>query len=213
MDDYDQQMIQRAVAEQIDRRAKDQGDAPGYLTRFAEEKLRPTVDPFKALHAAVKYAVTATTGRGDYIWRKLPRRSPPGGLRLPSPIRPAPRATVIVDTSGTHAEVAFQIKPCTSSEQAALPSLLRHLTPEMLLIWDRNFFSYKLWKTLNSREIKVLARIKANLILEPIERLSDGSYLAKIYPTPYARQKDRNGIVVRVIKYTLDDPGLQAPAS
>ena len=108
---------------------------------------------------------------------------------------------------GTHVEVAFQIKPCTSSEQAALPSLLRHLTPEMLLIFDRNFFSYELWKTLISGEIKVLARVKANLILEPIERLSDGSYLAKIYPTPYARQKDRNGIVVRVIKYTLDDPG------
>jgi len=37
--------------------------------------------------------------------------------------------------------------------------------------------------------------------------LSDGSYLAKIYPNAYARRKDRNGIVVRVIKYTLDDPG------
>jgi len=107
---------------------------------------------------------------------------------------------------GTHAEVAFQIKPCTWSEQAMLPPLLRHLTPEMLLIWDRNFFSYELWKRLNSREIKVLARVKANLILRPIEHLSDGSYLAKIYPSPYAREKDRDGIVVRVIKYKLDDP-------
>jgi hypothetical protein len=107
---------------------------------------------------------------------------------------------------GTHAEVAIQIKPCTWSEQAMLPPLLRRLTPEMLLIWDRNFFSYELWKTLNSAEIKVLARVKSNLILEPIERLSDGSYLAKIYPRDYARQKDRDGIVVRVIKYTLDDP-------
>ena len=24
--------------------------------------------------------------------------------------------------------------------------LLRHLTPEMLLLWDRGFFSYGLWK-------------------------------------------------------------------
>jgi len=101
MDDYDQQMIQRAVAMEIDRRAKSKGDVPGYLTRFAEEKLRPKVDPFKALHAAVKYAVTASTGRGDYTWRRLPRRSPPGGLRLPSPIQPVPRATVIVDTSAS----------------------------------------------------------------------------------------------------------------
>ena len=48
-------------------------------------------------------------------------------------------------------------------------------------------------------------RLKSNLILKPIQRLPDGSYLAKIYPSSYAHDKDRNGIVVRVIKYTLDD--------
>jgi Insertion element 4 transposase N-terminal/Transposase DDE domain len=107
---------------------------------------------------------------------------------------------------GTHVEVAFQVKPCTVSEQAMLPSLLHHVTPDMLVIWDRNFFSYELWKTLNSSDIKVLARVKSNLILEPIERLCDGSYLAKIYPNATARAKDRDGIVVRVIKYTINDP-------
>jgi hypothetical protein len=107
---------------------------------------------------------------------------------------------------GTHVEVAFQVKPCTTSEQAMLPSVLRLLTREMLLIWDRNFFSYALWKDLNSREIKVLARVKASLILRPIRLLSDGSYLAKIYPSARAREKDRDGIVVRVVKYKLDDP-------
>jgi hypothetical protein len=107
---------------------------------------------------------------------------------------------------GTHVEVAFQIKPCTVSEQAMLPSVLRHVTPDMLVIWDRNFFSYELWKSLNLRENKVLARVKANLILRPIQQLADGSYLAKIYPNAYAREKDRHGIIVRVIKYKLDDP-------
>ena len=94
---------------------------------------------------------------------------------------------------GTHVEVAFQIKPCTTSEQAMLPSVLRRMTPDMLLIWDRNFFSYSLWKTLNSREIKVLTRVRANLILRPIQRLADGSYLAKIYLNACARAKDRDG--------------------
>jgi len=108
---------------------------------------------------------------------------------------------------GTHVEVTFQIKPCACSEQAMLPPLLPYLTPDMLLIWDRNFFNYPLWKTLNSREIKVLARVKSTLILEPIARRPDGSYLAKIYPSSSARQKDRDGIVVRGLKYTLDDPG------
>ena len=44
------------------------------------------------------------------------------------------------------------------------------------------------------------------MILKPIRNLADGSYLAKIYQTPDDRQKDRDGIVVRVIRYTLDDP-------
>ena len=44
------------------------------------------------------------------------------------------------------------------------------------------------------------------MILRPIRNLADGSYLAKVYPTPDDREKDRDGIVVRVIRYTLDDP-------
>ena len=40
----------------------------------------------------------------------------------------------------------------------------------------------------------------------PIRHLADGSYLAKIYKSDYDRKKDRGGIVVRVIRYTLDDP-------
>ena len=36
----------------------------GTLKRFADEILRPKVDPFEALHAAVKYAVMAVNGLG-----------------------------------------------------------------------------------------------------------------------------------------------------
>ena len=48
--------------------------------------------------------------------------------------------------------------------------------------------------------------MKGNLILEPIRNLADGSYLARIYRTPEDRRKDRDGIMVRVIRYRLDDP-------
>ena len=54
--------------------------------------------------------------------------------------------------------------------------------------------------------LKILARVTSRLILKPIRNLADGSYLAKIYRSCYDRQIDRNGIVVRVIRYTLDDP-------
>src|SRR5262249_24486530 len=78
---------------------------------------------------------------------------------------------------------------------------------DALLLEDRGFFSYHHWKMLDSQGIRLLIRVKNNLILQPIgERLPDGSYLTKIYPSGHDRDKDRHGIVVRVLEYTLDDP-------
>jgi hypothetical protein len=45
------------------------------------------------------------------------------------------------------------------------------------------------------------------MIFTPLRRLSDGSYLAKLYPSPRHRERDQHGIVVRIIEYTFDDPG------
>lgn len=107
---------------------------------------------------------------------------------------------------GTHVEVAFVLKHCHGNERAMVAGLLRHLTPQMLLLLDRGFFSYELWRELNSVGVKLLARVTSQMVLRPIRNLADGSYLAKIYRTSHDRDKDRDGIVVRVIRYTLDDP-------
>jgi hypothetical protein len=107
---------------------------------------------------------------------------------------------------GTHVELAFVVRSIAYGESSMVEGLLRHLTAEMLLLWDRNFLSYRLWKAVTARDVKLLARVKGNLILRPIRHLADGCYLAKIYPTSEDRRNDREGIVVRVIRYTLDDP-------
>jgi hypothetical protein len=107
---------------------------------------------------------------------------------------------------GTHVEVALVVKPCRCGEQAMVDALLRHLDAEMLLLWDRGFFSYELWEKLQTRRVNVLARVTSQLILRPIRTLADGSYLAKIYRSASEREKDHDGVVVRVIRYTLDDP-------
>jgi hypothetical protein len=107
---------------------------------------------------------------------------------------------------GTHVEVAMAFGGWQDSEQKLVAQLWDKLPADALLIEDRGFFSYEHWKTLDSRGVKLLIRMKSNLILRPIQRLPDGSYLAKIYPSSYHRDKDREGIVVRVIEYTLDDP-------
>jgi hypothetical protein len=107
---------------------------------------------------------------------------------------------------GTHVEVALAVKPCHSDERAMVAGLLGHLTPEMLLLLDRAFFSYGRWRDLEARGVKLLARVVKSLVLRPIRELADGSYLARIYKSPSDRTKDLDGVMVRVIRYTLDDP-------
>ncbi len=106
---------------------------------------------------------------------------------------------------GTHVEVAFAVKPCHSDERAMVAGLLGHLVPGMLLLLDRAFFSYERWRRLEARGVKLLARVAKSMVLRPTRELADGSYLAKVYRNPYARRVDRDGIVVRVLRYTLDD--------
>jgi hypothetical protein len=107
---------------------------------------------------------------------------------------------------GTQAELAFVIKPRRRAEAAMVEGLLRHLRPDMLLLCDRHFFSYRLWQAVRGRGAQLLVRLKSGLVLKPTQTLADGSYLAKVYKNSYDRDKDRHGIVVRVIKYTLNDP-------
>jgi hypothetical protein len=85
--------------------------------------------------------------------------------------------------------------------------LLRFLQKDMLLLWDRNFLSYQTVAEVRQRGAHLLARIKSNLIFEPIRVLDDGSYLAKLYRSAADRRKNRDGILVRIIEYTFDDPG------
>jgi hypothetical protein len=107
---------------------------------------------------------------------------------------------------GTHVEFALAMGGYRDSEVALVEQLWDHLPPDALLLEDRGFFSFKHWKKLDARGIKMLVRIKKNLILRPVERLPDGSFLSKIYATEWDRNHDRNGIVIRVIEYTLNDP-------
>jgi hypothetical protein len=107
---------------------------------------------------------------------------------------------------GTHVELAFVVRSIAHGEQSMVGGLFRHLDPEMLVLWDRGFFSYELWREVTARGAKILARVQNRLILKPIRNLADGSYLARIYRTAADRQADRDGITVRVIRYTLDDP-------
>jgi len=107
---------------------------------------------------------------------------------------------------GTHVEFAFAVGGWQDSEQELAELLFDQVPADALLLEDRGFFSYSAWKKLMGRGLQLLVRIKSHMVFKPIRRLSDGSFLAKIYPSSWDRQKDRHGIVVRIIEYRLNDP-------
>lgn len=129
----------------------------------------------------------------------------PGSSRAPAAF---PQARVL-DLCETGSPVLWRwlIKPCSCGEVTMAHHLLRFLQPDMLLPWDRGLLSDQTVSEVRQRNAHLLARIKKNLIFEPIRVLDDGSYLSKIYRYSADRKQNRNGILVRIIEYTIDDPG------
>jgi Insertion element 4 transposase N-terminal/Transposase DDE domain len=118
-----------------------------------------------------------------------------------------PQARVLsLCETGSHVLYRSLVKPCRRGEVSMVPALLRWLAADMLLLWDRNFLSYRLVQQVQARRAQLLARIKGSLVFQPLQRLADGSYLSKLYPSPRHRQQDRDGMLVRIIEYRLDDP-------
>src|SRR4051812_10248092 len=129
----------------------------------------------------------------------------PGSGRAPAAF-PQVRVLSLCET-GSHVLWRSLIKPQARGEGTMAHYLLRSLQKDMLLLWDRNFLSYQTVAEVRQRRAHLLARIKSNLIFEPIRVLDDGTYLARLYRSPADRRKDRDGILVRIIEYTFDDPG------
>jgi hypothetical protein len=129
----------------------------------------------------------------------------PGSSRAPAAF-PQARVLALCET-GSHVLWRWLIKPVSCGEVTMAHYLLRYLREDMLLLWDRNFLSYQTVFEVRQRRAHLLARIKKNLIFEPIRVLDDGSYLAKMYRNSSNRRKDRDGILVRIIEYTFEDPG------
>ena len=105
---------------------------------------------------------------------------------------------------GTHAVVAAAIAPYACSERAMAAELLpAKLKPGMLVLADRGFYGFKLWRTACLTQARLLWRVKANLGLPVEQLLDDGSYLSTVFDSEDDRAR-RDGQVVRVIDYRLE---------
>jgi hypothetical protein len=105
--------------------------------------------------------------------------------------------------NGTHVLFGAELGRYNSGEATLAKKVVTRLPADSLCLADRNFFSYSLWKAALASGAALLWRARSDLILPKLKRLSDGSYLTKIYPSPRARARDVDGIPARLITYRL----------
>jgi hypothetical protein len=113
-----------------------------------------------------------------------------------------PQARVLALTEcGTHAVIGATIGLANTSEQALAFQLLPDkLLKNMLLLADRNFYGYKLFRECATHS-ELLWRIKKSLKLEREVELPDGSFLSTIYDSQ--NRKKCVPTTVRVIEFTI----------
>jgi hypothetical protein len=105
---------------------------------------------------------------------------------------------------GSHAIIDAALGSYKTGEQTLAEEILRSLQPGGLLLADRGFFSYPLWKKAAATGADLLWRIKSNAVLPVETRYPDGSFSSRIYPGTTARRNETDGIAVRVIEYHLE---------
>ena len=106
--------------------------------------------------------------------------------------------------NGTHAFFGAEMDRCDVGETTIARRILGKLRKNMLCLADRNFLCYPLWQQAVATGAKLVWRAKLQLVIPKTRKLSDGSYLAKIYPSPKHRRADRDGIPVRLVDYRID---------
>ena len=106
---------------------------------------------------------------------------------------------------GTHVLFHWIVKPFRTSELRMSYALLSHLQADQLLLHDCAFFGFEFWQKIGTLQANLLGRAPSGPLLKAHQRLSDGSYLSRIYRRN-DRGANRQGIEVRVIAYCHQDP-------
>jgi hypothetical protein len=101
---------------------------------------------------------------------------------------PKARLVILVET-GTHLIFDALICPYKMGERVRALRLLRSVTKEMLLMWDRGLHSYAMVSATVSKGCDYLGRIPSNVKFINETQLEDGSYLSFIYPPGKFRKK------------------------
>jgi hypothetical protein len=106
--------------------------------------------------------------------------------------------------NGTHVLFGSRMADYHTSEVALAKTVLPNLRQGMLCLADRGFFGFEMWKQAAATGADLLWRVRKNILLPCEERLPDGSYLSRIYPSQKGPRRGHKGVVVRVIEYELE---------
>jgi hypothetical protein len=111
---------------------------------------------------------------------------------------------VAVAECGTHAMFDAVVGAYTTGENTLARELIDRLTPGMLVLADRGFCGFPLWKRAVATGADLLWRAKANTKPRYLETLCDGSWLAELRASGTAGRQSEP-LTIRVIDYQVDD--------
>ncbi|WP_037304915.1 IS4 family transposase, partial [Amycolatopsis orientalis] len=121
---------------------------------------------------------------------------------------------------GTHAIVGAALGTWHTGEQTLVPQLLPDIEPDMLLLADRGFYSYKLWHSVRDIGADLLFRTSSKMVLPALEVYPDGSYRSVLLDPEHQSKirqraarpgRDENAILAasgtpcRVVEYTISN--------
>lgn len=112
---------------------------------------------------------------------------------------------VALGECGSHAIVGAAVDGCRTAEQVLARGLLGVIDPDMLVIADRGFFGFDLWRRFRETGADLLWRVGAAVRLPVLQVLPDGSYLSVVMDSAIRGTK-REQLLSAARKGTGSDP-------
>jgi len=200
-------------------RSTDEGAVPPVKSAISQARARLGAAPMELLYRRVvaPIATAGTPGAWYRGWRVMSLDGTtldvsdtvenahvfgrPGSVRGASAF-PQLRVLALLE-NGTHVLHGAILAPYTVAEPTLAPSVVAHLTGEMLCLADRGFYSRAFWRQALKTGAALLWRVRHDLTLPVEERYDDGSYRSRLPWNAQSADRDRGPLPVRVIEYTV----------
>ena len=152
IDESEQELLRRQVAQAVDEHIKAQGWVPAGLKRWADTVLRPKASWQQILARYVKTAVHLRAGSSDYTWQRPSRREQPGDPVIRAGMtRTVPDLAVVVDTSASMRETEL------AQALAEIRSIIARVVPgEALRVLSTDAAVASAQRVFNPRQINLL---------------------------------------------------------